>query len=98
VRAYLRERFPALGPAPLVEARTCRYELTPDTHFVAASHPEHSSVWIVGGGSGHGFKHGPAMAERLVASFAGAPLPDHVALRTREPGRSLRTAGSGARS
>ena len=53
VRAYLRDRFPALEHAPLAEARACRYELTPDSHFIAARHPEHANVWLVGGGSGH---------------------------------------------
>jgi len=96
VGAYLRDRFPALEHAPLREARSCRYELTPDTHFIAAPHPAHPSVWLVGGGSGHGFKHGPAMAERLAAALvAGAPLPARFALGERQRSRSLRTAGSG---
>jgi hypothetical protein len=81
VRAYLSLRFPALERAPLVEARSCRYELTPDTHFIAAVHPAQPTVWLVGGGSGHGFKHGPAMAERLAAAIvADAALPNHFAL------------------
>jgi sarcosine oxidase len=94
-RAYLRERFPALERAPLLSVRACRYELTVDTHFIAARHPEHPTVWLVGGGSGHGFKHGPALAERLVAALAGEPLPKRLALGDRVPGRSMRTAGSG---
>jgi sarcosine oxidase len=96
VRAYLHDRFPALATAPLVEARTCRYELSPDSRFIAGPHPEHPTVWLVGGGSGHGFKHGPAMAERLAAALvAGAPLPARFALGDRPLARSLRTAGSG---
>ncbi|MDX6516403.1 MAG: hypothetical protein QOH73_2069 [Gaiellaceae bacterium] len=96
VRGYLRERFPALEHAPLLGARACRYELTPDTNFIAAPHPAHPGVWLVGGGSGHGFKHGPALAEQLVAAFAsGDPLPPRFALGERTPSRSLRTAGSG---
>jgi sarcosine oxidase len=96
VRAYMRDRFPALAEAPLAEARSCRYELSPDSHFVAAPHPAHPRVWLVGGGSGHGFKHGPAMAERLAAALvAGAPLPSRFALGERPHARSLRTAGSG---
>jgi glycine/D-amino acid oxidase-like deaminating enzyme len=94
-RAYLRERFPALERAPLIGARTCRYELTLDTHFIAAQHPHHPSVWLVGGGSGHGFKHGPALAERLVAAFADEPMPERFALGDRAPGTSMRTSGSG---
>ena len=96
LRSYLHERFPALGHAPLVGARCCRYEITPDTHFIAAAHPEDSTVWLVGGGSGHGFKHGPAMAERLARAFRdGDALPDRFGLGDRQPGRSMRTAGSG---
>jgi len=96
VREYLRLRFPALEHALLAEARSCRYELSPDSHFVAAPHPEHAGVWLLGGGSGHGFKHGPAMAERVAAALCGgAPLPERFALGERSPANSLRTAGSG---
>jgi sarcosine oxidase len=95
VRAYLRERFPALERAPLAGARCCRYELTPDSHFIAGPHPGEAGVWLVGGGSGHGFKHGPAMAERLAAALAGGPpLPARFALGPRAARPSLRTAGS----
>jgi sarcosine oxidase len=96
VRTYMRDRFPALEHVPLKEARACRYELAPDSHFIAAPHPEHPGVWLVGGGSGHGFKHGPAMAERLAAALAaGAPMPARFALGERRRARSFRTAGSG---
>jgi glycine/D-amino acid oxidase-like deaminating enzyme len=95
VRAYLRGRFPALADAPLSGARSCRYELTPDTNFIAAPHPEHERVWLVGGGSGHGFKHGPAMGELVAAALRGtAPLPARFGLGQRSRARSLRTAGS----
>ena len=94
-RGYLADRFPALAQAPLKGSTTCRYELSPDSHFIAAPHPEHASVWIVGGGSGHGFKHGPAMAERLAAAWdGGEPLPPYFALGERAHGASMRTAGS----
>jgi sarcosine oxidase len=99
VRAYLRDRFPALEHAPLNEARACRYELTPDSHFIAGRHPEHANVWLLGGGSGHGFKHGPAMAERLVAAMTrGEPLAARFAPGARVPARSMRTAGAGVRT
>jgi glycine/D-amino acid oxidase-like deaminating enzyme len=95
VREYLATRFPPLAAAPLVGARTCRYELTADSHFLAGPHPEHPSVWLVGGGSGHGFKHGPAVAERLAPALAGeATAPARWGLHHRSPARSLRTAGS----
>jgi glycine/D-amino acid oxidase-like deaminating enzyme len=67
-RAYLAYRFPALGAAPLVEARVCQYEQSPDEHFIIDRHPRAANAWLVGGGSGHGFKHGPAVGE-LVAGL-----------------------------
>ena len=98
VRAYIAERFPALADAPLNEIRTCRYELSPDSNFIAAEHPGRPGTWLLGGGSGHGFKHGPAMAERVVAARRGEQaLPARFAVGARAAGRSLRTAGSGAR-
>lgn len=97
VRAYVAERFPALAHAPLREVRCCRYELSADSHFIAAPHPEQAGTWLLGGGSGHGFKHGPAMAERFAAALRGeAPLPARFAAGPRVAGRSLRTAGSSA--
>jgi sarcosine oxidase len=94
IRSYVRERFPALADAPVRSRRPCPYELTADTHFVAAPHPEHEHVWLLGGGSGHGFKHGPALAERMSAWLSGDEPPDpRFALGTRSADRSLRTAG-----
>jgi sarcosine oxidase len=63
IREYLGFRFPALKGAPLLETRVCQYEQTPDSHFIIDRHPEMQNVWIVGGGSGHGFKHGPVIGE-----------------------------------
>ena len=63
MREYVSFRFPALKNAPLIETRVCQYEQTPDSHFIVDRHPEFENVWLVGGGSGHGFKHGPALGE-----------------------------------
>jgi sarcosine oxidase len=95
-RDYLAHRFPALARAPLVGARVCQYELTPDTRFVIAPHPEHGGrVWIVGGGSGHAFKHGPVLAERLEAWLTGAePSEPRFALGERRRDVQLRTSGT----
>jgi len=65
VRDYLAFRFPAMKSAPLIETRVCQYENTPDNHLIMDRHPAAENVWIVGGGSGHGFKHGPAVGEML---------------------------------
>ncbi len=63
IRQYVGFRFPALKDAPLVESRVCQYEQTPDSHFIIDRHPAIENVWLVGGGSGHGFKHGPVIGE-----------------------------------
>jgi len=71
MRKYLVERFPALATAPLVEARVCQYENTSNGDFLVDRHPEFENVWLVGGGSGHGFKHGPAMGEYVTGRLTG---------------------------
>jgi sarcosine oxidase len=71
MRKYLAERFPALASAPLVEARVCQYENTSNGDFLVDRHPQHENVWLVGGGSGHGFKHGPAMGEYVSGRLTG---------------------------
>lgn len=96
VREYLARRFPGLGDAPIHHTRPCPYELTADTHFVAAPHPEHPDIWLMGGGSGHGFKHAPALAERMAAWLRGEPSDPRFALGSRDIDRSLRTAGARA--
>jgi glycine/D-amino acid oxidase-like deaminating enzyme len=65
IREYVSFRFPALKNAPLLETRVCQYEQTPDNHFIIDRHPTMENVWIAGGGSGHGFKHGPAIGEMM---------------------------------
>src|SRR5450755_1907722 len=65
IREYIGFRFPALKDAPLVETRVCQYEQTPDGHFIVDRHPAAANVWLLGRGSGHGFKHGPALGEMM---------------------------------
>lgn len=76
-RAYLAKRFPALADAPLNEARVCQYENSANGDFLIDRHPDWANVVLVGGGSGHGFKHGPEVG-RLAAALAlteAAPEP-----------------------
>lgn len=63
-RQYLARRFPRLAKAPLVESRVCQYSNTPDGHFLLDRHMP-SGLVLVGGGSGHGFKMGPAVGRRV---------------------------------
>jgi sarcosine oxidase len=62
-RRFVEQRFPALRGAPIVETRVCQYENTWNGDFLIDRHPEMTNVWFVGGGSGHGFKHGPTVGE-----------------------------------
>ena len=69
--AYVARRFPAMKNAPIVEARVCQYENTSSGDFLIDRHPELSNVWLVGGGSGHGFKHGPALGAHVAGLVRG---------------------------
>ena len=65
MRDFVRDRFPALADAPIVETRVCQYENTTNHHYLIDRHPDRENVWLVGGGSGHGFKNGPAVGKYL---------------------------------
>jgi len=75
-RALVRRRFPALADQPIVETRVCQYEYSPDANFLLDRHPEATNVWLVGGGSGHGFKMGPALGECVSRLVLDGVLPD----------------------
>ncbi len=73
-RDFLARRFPGLAEAPLVEARVCQYENSPDGDLILDRHPEAENVWLAGGGSGHGFKLSPAVGEHVAGLvLAGSP-------------------------
>ena len=83
-RAFLAERFPALANAPLVESRVCQYENTSNGDFLIDRHPDSKDVWLVGGGSGHGFKHGPAVGEYVASQIdRTAPAEQRFSLATK---------------
>lgn len=78
VRAFMARRFPRLAERPLSEARVCQYENSSNGDFLIDRHPTVQNVVLVGAGSGHGFKHGPAVgryAAELVMGRLGAPEP-----------------------
>ena len=57
--------------APLLESRVCQYENSPDGHYIIDQHPGAENTWVVGGGSGHGFKLGPALGEFVAERVIG---------------------------
>jgi len=75
-RRFLAERFPALRDAPLTESRVCQYENTSNGDFLIDRHPDFENVWLAGGGSGHGFKHGPAVGEYVAACVLGRDVQE----------------------
>jgi sarcosine oxidase len=84
VRAYVAKRFPAMANAPIVETRVCQYENTSNGDFLIDRHPEINNVWFAGGGSGHGFKHGPAFGEYLAQQLLdGGPAEARFALASK---------------
>jgi glycine/D-amino acid oxidase-like deaminating enzyme len=84
VRAFMARRFPALADRPLNEARVCQYENSSNGDFLIDRHPTLENVVLVGGGSGHGFKHGPAVGRYAAELVMGT-------LRNPEPRFSLAT-------
>ena len=70
-RDYLGLRFPALKDQPIVESRVCQLEMSVDEHFIIQKHPALENVWLVGGGSGHGYKHGPVVGEYVADRVLG---------------------------
>jgi len=82
-RAFMAHRFPALKNAPLVENRVCHYGNSPDGNFLLDVHPEASNCWMMGGGSGHGYKHGPALGEKAAAIISGNQVLEQAFLLSR---------------
>ena len=70
--AFRDMRFPLLKGAPLTEARVCQYENSSNGDFLIDLHPNWPNVLLVGGGSGHGFKHGPEVGRYAAARLFGS--------------------------
>lgn len=84
-RETLARRFPRLASEPVVETRVCQYENSPDGHLLFGRHPHTANVWILGGGSGHGFKLGPALGEYAAGILLEDGTPDPL-FRLDRPG------------
>ena len=87
MRDVLRHRLPALADAPLLEARVCQYENTTNGHLLIDRLPGHDRAWIAGGGSGHGFKHGPMVGEYLAGLIEGSASANPLLALAGRPSR-----------
>ncbi len=84
VREYAGRRFPALAGSPIVNSEVCQYTNTSNGDFLIDRHPETDNLWLVGGGSGHGFKHGPAIGEYVAARIGdGSSVEERFSLATK---------------
>jgi sarcosine oxidase len=70
-RTFMHHRFPILRGMPLSESRVCQYENTPDAHYLIDKLPTASNVWVMGGGSGHGYKMGASVGEMMTKMIGG---------------------------
>jgi monomeric sarcosine oxidase len=88
MRNYVARRFPALARQPFVASEVCQYENTSNGDFLIDRHPTRRNVWLVGGGSGHGFKHGPMVgqyvADHLTSGADPEPLFAYATKATRQ--------------
>ena len=87
-RRLAGERIPDLLEAPLLDARVCQYTNTPNGDFLIDRHPGYDNVWLVGGGSGHGFKHGPAVGAYVAALMDGGHAEPQFELVTKPRARA----------
>ncbi|WP_285703840.1 FAD-dependent oxidoreductase [Microtetraspora sp. NBRC 16547] len=91
-RDYLRRRFPSLYGAPVLYSQVCQYTLTRDAEWIIAEVSD--GMWLLGGDSGHGFKHAPALAAYVADILDGTREVDpRFGLHHRVPSRGLRTSG-----
>jgi sarcosine oxidase len=89
LREFLAKHIPALKNAPILDTRVCQYENTWNGDFLVDRHPDFENVWLVGGGSGHGFKHGPAMGEYFTGLVMGGAQPEpRFSLASKQANRS----------
>jgi glycine/D-amino acid oxidase-like deaminating enzyme len=94
-RDYIGRRFPALAGAPVLFSQVCQYALTADAEWIIAEAAD--GVWLLGGDSGHGFKHAPVLSEYVADVVEGLAEPDQrFGLHERVSARGLRTSGSPA--
>lgn len=76
LRAHLARRFPLLADRPFTEFRVCQYENSGNGDFLIDGCPGREGAFLLGGGSGHGFKHGPEVGRLMAALVLDGAAPD----------------------
>jgi glycine/D-amino acid oxidase-like deaminating enzyme len=68
VLALAGTRMRELDRYRVIEAKTCFYSLAEGERFIVE---RHAQAWVLAGFSGHGFKFGALLGERVAAAVAG---------------------------
>jgi glycine/D-amino acid oxidase-like deaminating enzyme len=76
---FVKERFPALADAPILETRACHYESSVTRNFIIDEHPDWQNAWITGGGSAEAFKQGPVLGEYIAHRILDDDLEPELA-------------------
>ena len=76
LRAFVERRFPSLAAQPFTEFRVCQYENSSSGDFLIDRHPTLEGAYLLGGGSGHGFKHGPEVGRTMAELVVNGTAPD----------------------
>jgi glycine/D-amino acid oxidase-like deaminating enzyme len=76
LRAFAERRFPALAGRPFTEFRVCQYENSSSGDFLIDRHPALDGAFLLGAGSGHGFKHGPEVGRMIAELVLDDRAPD----------------------
>ena len=76
LRAFVERRFPSPAARPFTEFRVCQYENSSNGDFLIDRHPTLEGAYLLGGGSGHGFKHGPEVGRAMAELVVNGTAPD----------------------
>ena len=67
----------------MIGAEVCQYENSSNGDFLIDRHPAHANVVLLGGGSGHGFKHGPEVGRLAAGLVNGGTVEPRFSLATK---------------
>jgi sarcosine oxidase, subunit beta len=98
LQARLQRRFPALGGLDAAGGTVGLYEVTPDWHPILGAVDGYDGLFLATGGSGHGFKIGPAIGELVAGAVLGRDVGDTFSLSRFGEGRELSSAYGGNRA
>ena len=76
LKRFAKHRFPALAERPFTEFRVCQYENSSSGDFLIDRHPDQPHVYLLGAGSGHGFKHGPEVGRLMAQLVTDGAMPE----------------------